>query len=80
MLVVFGMMHWLLIVSMLMEMGLAVVLQDQAMVMIVLRFGMQNLQLLLGAANFDGLLNQMLILLLNVNGHGMIMMELDALM
>lgn len=41
---------------------------------------MEDLQLLLGAANFDGLLDEVLILVLDVDGHGMIMMEFDALM
>lgn len=78
--VVLGMMHWLLVVSMLVQMRLAVVLQHEAMVVIVLALGMQYLQLLLGAANLDGLLHQMLILLLDVHGHGVIMMKLDTLM
>lgn len=79
-LVVLGVMHWLLVVSMLVQMRLAVVLQHESMVVIVLALRMQYLQLLLGAANLDGLLNQMLILLLDVDGHGVIMMKLDTLM
>lgn len=79
-LVVLRMMNWLLVVSVLMQMRLAVILQHESMVMIVLALRMQYLQLLLGAANLDGLLHQMLILLLDVHGHGMVMMEFDALM
>lgn len=79
-LVVLRMMHWLLVVSVLVQMRLAVVLQHESMVMIVLALWMQYLQLLLGAANLDGLLHQMLILLLDVHGHGMVMMKFDALM
>lgn len=78
--VVLGMMHWLLVVSMLVQMRLAVVLQYESMVVIVFALRMQYLQLLLGAANLDGLLHQMLILLLDVHGHGVIMMKLDTLM
>lgn len=79
-LVVLRMMHWLLVVSVLVQMRLAVVLQHESMVMVVLALWMQYLQLLLGAANLDGLLHQMLILLLDVHGHGMVMMKFDALM
>lgn len=79
-LVVLRMMHWLLVVSVLVQMRLAVILQHESMVMIVLALWMQYLQLLLGAANLDGLLHQMLILLLDVHGHGMVMMKFDALM
>lgn len=77
--VVLGMMHWLLVVSMLVQMRLAVVLQHESMVVIVLALRMQYLQLLLGAANLDGLLHQMLILLLDVHGHSVVMMKLDTL-
>lgn len=79
-LIVLGMMHWFLVVSMLVQMRFAVILQHESMVVIVLALGMQYLQLLLGAANFDGLLHQMLILLLDVHGHGVVMMKLDTLM
>lgn len=80
MLVVLGMMHWLLVVSMLMQMRFAVALQHKSMIVIMFGFRVQYLQLLLGAANLDGLLDQMLILVLNVDGHGMIVMEFNALM
>lgn len=79
-LVVLRMMHWLLVVSVLVQMRLAVILQHESMVMIVLALWMQYLQFLLSAANLDGLLHQMLILLLDVHGHGMVMMKFDALM
>lgn len=78
-LVVLFVVNRLLVVAMLVQMRLTVVLQNQTVVVIVLGLGVQDLQLLLGAADLDGLLYQMLILLLNVDGHGMVMMELDAL-
>jgi len=56
-----------------------VVLEHQAVVVIVLALRVQDLQLLLGAPDLDGLLHQVLVLLLDVDGHGVVVVELDAL-
>lgn len=77
-LVVLRVVHRLLVVAVLVV-RLAVVFEHQSVVVVVLTLRVQDLQLLLGAADLDRLFHQVLVLLLDVDGHGMVVVELDAL-